>query len=69
MDVFECMLNRRSIRRYKEQEVSNEQIEQLLQAAMAAPSACNFQPWEFIVITDQQVLQTLRNNQRLYMGE
>lgn len=54
-EIFE----RRSIRKYTEQEVSEEQIKELLRAAMAAPSAGNGQPWEFIVLRDQQTFQRI----------
>lgn len=46
------IFHRMSIRQYTEQPVTDEQIELLLRAAMAAPSACNQQPWEYYVVTD-----------------
>lgn len=45
---------RRSVRRFKDQEVETEKIDLLLRAAMQAPSSGNQQPWEFIVITDNK---------------
>ena len=45
---------RRSIRKYKPDEVSREVIEQLISAARLAPSAKNRQPWKFIVYTGTQ---------------
>jgi nitroreductase len=48
---------RRSIRKYTGQAVSEDQIDQLLRAAMQAPSAGNQQPWEFIVVEDQDLLE------------
>ena len=53
MDVLEAIHTRRSIRQYKDEPLSAEQIETLLRAAMAAPSAGNAQPWHFLVIEDQ----------------
>ncbi|MGI5921006.1 MAG: nitroreductase family protein [Syntrophomonadaceae bacterium] len=53
---MEAILNRRSIRRYTNQSVSDEQIKTLLEAAMCAPSAGNEQPWHFVVIKDRQLL-------------
>ena len=50
------IINRRSVRSYRSDAVSEEQIEQVLRAAMAAPSAGNQQPWEFIVVTDRTLL-------------
>jgi nitroreductase len=52
---------RRSIRSYLEQEVEDQKITQLLKAAMAAPTACNNQPWEFIVVNDKEVLGKLKS--------
>ena len=49
--------NRRSIRKYKpELSVTREQLDQLLGAAMLAPSACNSRPWEFIAVTKREAL-------------
>jgi len=56
MDALEAILSRRSIRRYTDQPVSGEQVEELLKAGMSAPSAGNQQPWQFIVITDRKLL-------------
>ena len=53
------ILERRSIRKYSEEPVSDEDIEKLLKAAMAAPSAGNQQPWEFIVIKDKSVMNDI----------
>lgn len=41
MEVKEALLKRRSIRKFKDEPVSDELIEELLHAAMSAPSACN----------------------------
>ena len=50
---------RRSIRKFLPTMVEDEKIEQLLRAAMAAPSAGNQQPWEFYVVTNKEKLQAL----------
>jgi len=50
--MLSAIKKRRSIRRYTDQPVTDEQIRQLLEAAMAAPSADNIQPWEFVVVRD-----------------
>jgi nitroreductase len=62
MNVFDAILKRRSVRKYKTDRIRPDQIRTLLEAAMAAPSACNFQPWEFIVLTDEFVLNDLRKD-------
>jgi nitroreductase len=40
--------------------VERKKLEVLLQAAMAAPSACNIQPWDFIIIEDQESIQAIQ---------
>lgn len=58
--VLETIYQRRSIRSYKEQEVEQEKIITLLKAGMAAPSACNLQVWEFVVVTEKEMLRDLK---------
>ena len=47
-----AIFTRSSVRSFGERKVEPEEVELLLKAAMAAPSACNQQPWEFVVVTD-----------------
>lgn len=58
MNVY---LDRRSIRRYKSDEVPKDLIQQLLEVAMYAPSAKNRQPWHFIVCDQRSILLDLAN--------
>jgi nitroreductase len=44
------IFKRKSVRKFKEEMVPDELIENLLKAGMQAPSSCNSQPWEFIVV-------------------
>lgn len=60
MELKEVLLKRRSVRKFTEEAVSDEMIEELLHAAMSGPSACNKKPWEFYVVTNQQKLQELK---------
>lgn len=60
MDVSEAMLKRRSIRKYTPERVSDSDIDMLLHYAMSGPSACNKQPWEFYVVTNEGLLTELR---------
>lgn len=57
--MLEAILTRRSVRNFSSGEVGNETVEELLKAAMSAPSAGNEQPWEFIVIRDRQILDSI----------
>ena len=52
---MEVIKARRSIRKYQEKPVEREKINDCLEAARLAPSACNSQPWHFIVIDDPKV--------------
>jgi nitroreductase len=57
--MLDLIKKRRSIRRYTSEDVSDEDIRRLLEAAMAAPSASNRQPWHFIVVRDPGLRQGL----------
>jgi len=59
MDALNAILSRRSIRKYTAQPVSEEMIRELLEAAMAAPSAGNEQPWHFVVMDDREILDAI----------
>ncbi|MDR5586428.1 MULTISPECIES: nitroreductase family protein [Clostridium] len=56
---MDAILNRKSIRKYKNINVSDEIVEELLKAGMAAPSAANEQPWEFIVLRDKEIMRKI----------
>ena len=64
--VEQTIWRRRSIRRFTEELVSPELVERLLMAGMAAPSASNRRPWEFVVIDDVELLDKLQH--RLVLG-
>jgi len=55
MEVITTIKERRSCRSFLTEPISDELIEKILEAATWAPSAANNQPWEFIVITNQEV--------------
>lgn len=61
-DPIQSIKNRRSIRSYTDQPVEQEKLVLLLEAAMAAPNACNSLPWEFVVITEPETLAKLRTH-------
>ena len=52
MELIEVIKARRSIRKYQDRPVEREKINACLEAARLAPSACNSQPWHYIVIDD-----------------
>jgi nitroreductase len=63
-ELLELIKKRRSIRKYTAQAVTDEQIRQLLEAAMAAPSASNIQSWEFVVVRDPDLKRQLAQTHR-----
>ncbi|MFR9554296.1 MAG: nitroreductase family protein [Rikenellaceae bacterium] len=54
--VYDAIITRTSVRSYTSQQVEREKIEKLLRAGMAAPTAGNRQPWEFIVVKERAIL-------------
>ena len=66
--VMDVILSRKSVRKYTAEPLTEAEIETLLRAGMAAPSAKNIQPWSFIVVTDKEVAKRLvtKNVNRMY---
>lgn len=59
MELKEALLKRRSVRKFTEEAVSEENISELMHAAMSGPSASNRRPWLFYVITNAEKLTEL----------
>jgi nitroreductase len=59
LDVFEAIKKRRSVRAYTSEEVSEEDVERLIEAARWAPSAGNIQPWEFVIVRNAETKRRL----------
>lgn len=57
--VLENIHARKSVRQFTDEPVSQEHIETMLKAAMAAPTAVNYQPWRFVVITERARLDAM----------
>ena len=64
---LDIIFKRRSIRKYTDQLVEPEKLDLLLKAAMAAPTAMNCKPWEFILVTEPEKLEQFRK--RLIFGD
>ena len=62
MDFEEVVLNRRSIRKFTKDDISDSTIDDILKSAMYAPSARNQQPWHFFVIKKREVLDKIADN-------
>ena len=63
MEMMDGILTRRSIRQYKDEKISKEDITKILKAAQYAPSAHNRQPWEFLIIEDKEKMAEFRKIQ------
>lgn len=59
MDMHEAIHGRRSIRKYQVVKVEDEKLMKLAQAAITAPNGGNAQPWDFIFITDKDLIKEL----------
>lgn len=58
-EYLELVQNRRSMRAFTDEEVTKDEIEKMIVAASYAPSGMNYQPWEFIVVRDKDVINKL----------
>ncbi len=58
-DLLGLIYTRRSVREYTERPVTEEQVESILRAAMAAPSAQDLRPWHFVVVRKRKMLDKL----------
>jgi len=63
-ECLKFLLSRRSIRVFEDKEVSDELIKRILDVARYAPSAKNSQPWEFVVVRDEEVRRKLASIHR-----
>jgi nitroreductase len=60
MDALEAIRTRRSIRRYTGEKIPRADLEKIVDAAHLAPTGNNKQPWDFIVVTDQAMINRLK---------
>lgn len=71
METMQAILQRRSIRRYKQEPVPEADLRQILEAGRQAPSAANRQPWHFVVVTDAEQRQRVAQacNNQMWMAD
>ncbi|MHA2116926.1 MAG: nitroreductase family protein [Candidatus Thorarchaeota archaeon] len=58
-NFFDVVAKRRSIRKYKDIEIPDEHISQMIEAARLAPSTNNTQPWRFVVVKEPETIRLL----------
>ena len=66
MDFLELAKKRCSVRKYKDQVIEKEKLSVVLEAGRVAPSACNKQPWHFVVVQSPEVVEALRGCGNLF---
>ena len=59
MKFEELVKTRQSCRKYSSKKVEQQKVEIMLDSALLAPSACNSQPWHFIVVNDESVISKM----------
>ncbi|MCQ2433371.1 MAG: nitroreductase family protein [Clostridia bacterium] len=59
MNTIDAIMNRKSIRRYTDKEISEEDIHTILKAGMSGPTAVNTRDWHFVVVTDPMKLNQM----------
>lgn len=62
MDFFTLINKRESVRGYLDTQVEREKIIKIIEAARVAPSACNAQPWKFVVVNDKEITREVAKN-------
>jgi nitroreductase len=68
MDAQECMLRRQSVRKYNDRRVTEEEISNMLQAAIQAPSGGDTQPWRFAILRDELLEEFRKKTGNDYFG-
>ncbi len=56
METWDAIRARRDVRQYTDQPIARENLERILEAGRRAPSSGNWQPWNFVVVTDREQL-------------
>lgn len=67
-EFYQLLRSRKSIRKFKKQEVPKEVLERVLAAAMEAPSGKNRQNWKFFVVTGKKRDEYLKYSQKSWLG-
>ena len=66
-ETIKNILERRSIRAYKDEQIKDEDLETILECGKFAPSANNLQPWHFTVIQNQDLLNWIVEQNKILM--
>jgi len=58
-DIFSVIHERKSVRNYNGNPISKTDLDEIIRAGMAAPTAVNMQPWSFVIVTERKLLDEL----------
>ncbi len=59
MNFLDILLKRRSVRKYTDEKITEEQLQMILNAGLLSPSGHNYKPWELIVVQDKDTLMKM----------
>jgi nitroreductase len=59
METWDAIRSRRNVRSFTDEPVEPEQLDRILEAARRTPSSRNWQPWDFVLVTDREQLRAL----------
>ncbi len=68
-EVLRAIRNRRSVRRYKDVQISREELDSILEAAVYAPTAHNDQPWHFTVVQNREIIELMNQKAKEEMAK
>jgi len=59
MQTWDAITSRRNVRSFEDRPISEADLDQILEAGRRSPSSQNWQPWDFVLVTDREVLREL----------
>jgi nitroreductase len=59
METWDALTSRRNVRRFANRPIAEDELDRILEAGRRAPSSRNWQPWDFVVVTDRDQLEEL----------
>ena len=59
METWDAIRSRRNVRHFSDRPLAPEALDRVLEAGRRTPSSTNWQPWDFVVVTDRQQLRAL----------
>ncbi len=67
-EVLKAIKSRRSIRKYRSEQIKQEELEMIIEAGIYAPSGHNLQPWRFTVVQDRKVIEHINDISKKLMA-